>query len=310
MKMNDEWSDYANLYIYYLKSNSTNPAKDTVFHGKKLGDWINKQIRDFENNRLSTERKMILYGINNKWYVANNKHNNAWMKNYKKLLRWLEDDPALLNISSDIELSNWLNGQRSKFRDNTLKYYRKEYLDEAYVYWHVSDGDYRENKYLENKSKTEGRIVLSHLNILDSDEIEELHKYKIISYDDIINYKCRGIKNDTKTKIVRHINKSDKIRFGTLELLEVLFGIDIEEIIKVLGDLDAVEEQIVREINRLPKLEKRFVNRRHYSEYGRLTVGEITKEFSCSRDKIARTLSRAYKTMRSRIRLEDLSTNN
>ena len=102
--------------------------------------WINKQRRDYKNNKLSQEKIGLLEKINFSWDVKETR----WEEMYQQLKEYYEQHQDC-NIPHQYEqnpqLGNWVFTQRTAYKKNELSQDKIHLLNQLDFHWGVKLGD-------------------------------------------------------------------------------------------------------------------------------------------------------------------------
>ena len=152
---------------YYSKYNTINIKQTVKYNGFGLGDWIDKQKRDYKNNNLSDEQINLLNQLGIKWsYLPNDER---WYIKFKKLKEFYENNHHLnIAVKENEVLYSWLEYQRKLYENNMLSEEKIDLLNSISSSW-MEKGI--KNKWIVNYNRAkEFYNTYHHLNITSKDD--------------------------------------------------------------------------------------------------------------------------------------------
>jgi hypothetical protein len=144
---NKQWNmQYENL-VEFKRSKGHCMVQQSYEQDKSLGEWVHRQRRYHNDNKLLPDRKRILDEIGFAWKVENSRNidDKLWNNQYEKLVEFKRKKGHCLvptKYEQDSSLGTWVRTQRRNNRNNKLRPDRKELLDKLKFAWkagtHVS----------------------------------------------------------------------------------------------------------------------------------------------------------------------------
>ena len=236
-----KWFCNFELLKEYLKENNGEyPKVDEIYKGKKLGDWISRQRKIYNNGEIQEDGsiKYITYLLTNEQIQKLNEINFAWdyykynwNQNYELLKEYLKQNygnyPKKREIYKEENIGDWIDTQRVVYANGELQ----------------EDGSIRYETYILTKEKIE---KLNEINFIWNyheyvwDQNYELLKEYLQEYnrnytksDEI--YKGKIIGNWIRSQRISYIN-GEKQEDGSIRY-EYSGNILTKEQVKKLNDI-------------------------------------------------------------------------
>lgn len=122
----DNWDEmYGKLIAYEEEEGHARPPKDH----SELGNWVSKQRIDYNKNRLSKRKVVLLNQIESWTWDA---QESGWSDKYEELVEYCETygHAQISNEKHFRKLKNWCIVQRSNYKQGALREDRKKLLED------------------------------------------------------------------------------------------------------------------------------------------------------------------------------------
>jgi hypothetical protein len=138
-----KWHQQYEQLVEFKRNNGHCRVLRRYQENKSLGEWVNTQRQSHANNTLRFDRKDLLNEIGFAWkapascddYKWNDKN---WHQQYEKLVEFKRNNGNCLvpqKKHKDKSLGMWVSWQRAAHANNTLRFDRKDLLNEIGFVW-------------------------------------------------------------------------------------------------------------------------------------------------------------------------------
>ena len=143
---NDWPLKYKEAVKFYEKNGHLRVPNTYTQNGINLGRWIQIQRQLYKKNKITYDRVVLLNKIGMVWNLDRSlKYNLKWALVYKEVLKYYEENgnieiPSNYNINvngEEVQLSKWIDVQRSMFLQGKLSLDKKEMLDKVGMVWKI-----------------------------------------------------------------------------------------------------------------------------------------------------------------------------
>ena len=146
-KTNDkEWLEkYELANEYFLEFGNLLIPQNYEIKGIKLGYWIDRQRKNYKNNKLSQEQIKLLEEINMVWDPLE----EQWQKNYELAEEYFKEFGNLLipnryETKNGIKLGQWIGTQRRDYKNEKISKERIELLESIGMVWDSLEAQWQE----------------------------------------------------------------------------------------------------------------------------------------------------------------------
>ena len=147
MVYDNDWPlKYKEAVKFYEKNGHLRVPNTYTQNGINLGRWIQIQRQLYKKNKITYDRVVLLNKIGMVWNLDRSlKYNLKWALVYKEVLKYYEENgnieiPSNYNINvngEEVQLSKWIDVQRSMFLQGKLSLDKKEMLDKVGMVWKI-----------------------------------------------------------------------------------------------------------------------------------------------------------------------------
>lgn len=147
MVYDNDWPlKYKEAVKFYEKNGHLRVPNTYTQNGINLGRWIQIQRQLYKKNKVTYDRVVLLNKIGMVWNLDRSlKYNLKWALVYKEVLKYYEENgnieiPSNYNINvngEEVQLSKWIDVQRSMFLQGKLSLDKKEMLDKVGMVWKI-----------------------------------------------------------------------------------------------------------------------------------------------------------------------------
>jgi hypothetical protein len=137
------WNKGFEYYKQYVKENKSCHIKNSNnFNGYSLGRWVSKQVRKYNEGKLSTEKIKKLEALGVNWA---GKFDEQWNEAFGFFKQYVEENKSAA-VSRKYKfnhfyLGEWVSGQRKKYKSKQLSPERIKKLEDLGFFWDASDSN-------------------------------------------------------------------------------------------------------------------------------------------------------------------------
>jgi uncharacterized protein YbgA (DUF1722 family) len=146
-KFDKKWNMKYQQLVEFKRTNGHYLVPQKYEQDKSLGEWVNKQRKIHNDNKMRLDRKIILDEIGFTW-KADATHfkpdDKLWHQQYKKLVEYKRNYGHCMvpsKYEKDKSLGKWVHAQRTHHNNNKMRQARKKILDEIGFAWKDDGAD-------------------------------------------------------------------------------------------------------------------------------------------------------------------------
>ena len=131
-----DWMDTYQRLVSYKKQHNTTNVPNKYKEDPKLGTWVAKQRRDYNNKTIKKERCQLLNSINFNWGNRKQVPITDWMETYQRLVAYKKQyNTTKVHAKDDPKLGRWISHQRAAYNNKTIKEERCQLLNAINFDW-------------------------------------------------------------------------------------------------------------------------------------------------------------------------------
>ena len=126
-----QWNSNFELYKEFKQEFNRDPKNGEIYKDIKIGNWIIRQRLYYNQNKLSQEKIKFLKEVGFVFDVIDELQWNSNFELYKQFKQEFNRDPSVREIYKDINLGQWINIQKMKYRQGKISQDKIKLLEET-----------------------------------------------------------------------------------------------------------------------------------------------------------------------------------